>query len=132
MAEKCIFCSIVKGDVPCYKVYEDEEFIAFLDIRPLERGHTLVVPKKHFRWVWDIDDVEAYMCAVRNVANGLRRAMGTDFIASIILGNEVTHAHIHLIPDYKYAIDPKRFKKLSEGEMTEIVEKVKVAMGQGP
>ena len=58
--ENCIFCKIVSGEIPSYKVYEDNEFMAFLDVRPLNLGHTLVIPKKHYRWVWDVPNIGEY------------------------------------------------------------------------
>ena len=65
----CIFCKIVAGEIPSHKVYEDSDYLAFLDIRPLNPGHTLVVPKKHYRWVWDDPDIGKYYQAVGRVAN---------------------------------------------------------------
>jgi len=61
----CIFCKIVKGEIPAYKIYEDENFLAFLDINPQSPGHTQVIPKRHYRWVWDIPNVGAYFEVVK-------------------------------------------------------------------
>ncbi len=95
----CIFCKIVRGDIPAHKVYEDEKFLAFLDIRPLAPGHTLIIPKRHYRWVWDVPDIGAYFETVRTVAQALQRAFGPiDEVHARIVGEEVPHAHIWLYP----------------------------------
>lgn len=99
MNPDCIFCKIVAGQVPAEKVYEDEQFVAFLDIRPLSPGHTLVIPKEHHRWVWDVPQHETYFRIARDIAHAQRAAFGTDAIHSRIVGEEVPHAHIWVYPD---------------------------------
>ena len=126
----CIFCKIVKGEVPSYKVYEDENFFAFLDINPRNPGHTLVIPKKHYRWVWDVDDSCGYFETVKIVANALKKAMNTKYVVSGIAGKEVPHAHIHLIPRMKgdghgEFIDQNKFVKIPKEEMERIAAKIK-------
>jgi histidine triad (HIT) family protein len=95
---ECVFCKIVAGEIPSYKVYEDDNYLAFLDIRPLNPGHTLVIPKKHYRWVWDVPDIGAYYRVVGRAANALKRALATDWVVSLVLGEEVPHAHVWLVP----------------------------------
>lgn len=102
----CVFCKIVKGDLPCFKIYEDDNFIAFLDKFPRAPGHCQIIPKQHYRWVWDVPDIGAYMEAARKVANAQRKAFGTDMIVSNIIGDEVPHAHIWLIPN-RHSINEK-------------------------
>ena len=97
----CIFCKIVKGEIPAYKLYEDENFLAFLDINPQSPGHTQVIPKKHYRWVWDIPEVGTYFEVVRKIARAQQKAFDTDFILSKIVGDEVKHAHIWVFPNNK-------------------------------
>lgn len=130
--EECIFCKIVKGEIPSYKVYEDENFLAFLDINPLNPGHTLVIPKKHYRWVWDVENVGEYFEVVRKIAKKLQRAYKIDFVVSGIAGNDVGHAHTHVIPRFESDghggwLDPKQIKKMSPDEMKQIVDKLKNA-----
>jgi histidine triad (HIT) family protein len=96
--EDCIFCKIVAGEIPCYKVWEDENFLAFLDIHPVSAGHTLVIPKKHFRWVWDIENYSEYWEKVRQVARLLKEKLGAEWIQVSIMGIDIPHAHVHLIP----------------------------------
>ena len=96
--EDCIFCKIVSGEIPATKVYEDENFLAFLDIHPQSPGHAQVIPKQHYRWVWDVPNVGEYFEVVRKIANAQQKAFGTDWILSKIIGDEVEHAHIWVYP----------------------------------
>ncbi|OHA88625.1 MAG: hypothetical protein A3C70_03445 [Candidatus Zambryskibacteria bacterium RIFCSPHIGHO2_02_FULL_43_14] len=105
----CIFCKIVRGEIPAYKVYEEDDFLAFLDINPQSPGHTQVIPKKHFRWVWDIPDVGKYFEVVRKIAKAQQKAFNTDFILSKIIGDEVEHAHIWVFPNSGVSGDAKDF-----------------------
>ncbi len=98
--EECIFCKIIKGEIPCYKIAENEEFIAFLDIRPYTPGHTLVVPKKHFRWVYEIENVTGFWNFANTIVHQLNSTLNPDFVTLLTVGNEVEHAHLHLIPRY--------------------------------
>ena len=95
----CIFCKIVRSEIPAIKIYEDEDFLAFLDIHPQTPGHVQVIPKKHYRWVWDMPNVGAYFEVVRKIALAQRKAFGTDWILSRIVGDEVEHAHIWVFPE---------------------------------
>ena len=133
--EDCIFCKIVRGEIPCYKVYEDENILAFLDIRPLNPGHTLVIPKKHFRWVWDIKNIGEYYEVVKKTANALKKVYDTDKVFSLVFGEEVEHAHTWLIPRFDNdghgsAINLKNVKEISAGEMEKIAEKIRQELGQ--
>jgi len=95
--ENCIFCKIVKGDIPSYKVYEDDKFLAFLDIFPATEGYTLVIPKEHFRWVWDVTNIGEYFEVCQKVAKHLGEVAGSP-VYSMTLGEEVPHAHVRLFP----------------------------------
>ena len=126
----CIFCKIIKKEIPSYKVYEDENFFAFLDIRPLNPGHTLVIPKKHCRWVWDVENIGEYYKVVGKIANAIKKAFDIDYVVSLVFGEEVEHAHIWLVPRFENdghgaAIDLKNVKQLSEQEMKNSAEKIK-------
>lgn len=130
--EDCIFCKIVNGEIPAYKVYEDENFVAFLDINPQSAGHTQVIPKAHYRWVWDlpsqadtkigVPNISEYFEVARKVALAQRKAFGTDFILSKIIGDEVPHAHIWIFPNREADGNPKDFVKNAE--------KIKMAMAE--
>jgi len=104
----CIFCKIIAGEIPSSKVYEDEDFIAFLDIQPNNFGHTLLVPKKHFVNVYDTSEEVGSKIypLLTKISNAVKKATGCDGI-NIIQNNEadagqvVFHSHIHIIPRYK-------------------------------
>src|SRR5438477_2730939 len=116
----CVFCKIVKGEIPSHKVYEDKDFLAFLDINPQSPGHTQVIPKTHYRWVWDVPNVGEYFEVVRKIAKAQQKAFQTDFILSKIVGDEVEHAHIWVFPDPKIPGNPKDFSGNAEKIKREI------------
>lgn len=95
----CIFCKIVNKEIQGHIVYEDDNFLAFMDIRPLSPGHTLVIPKKHYRWVWDVPNTQEYFDIVKKIALAQRRAFHTDAISIKIVGEEIPHAHIWVFPN---------------------------------
>jgi len=107
--DTCIFCNIVRGEIPAHTVYEDRDFIAFLDINPVSPGHTLVIPKQHYRWVWDVPAAGAYFEVAKKIALAQKKAFTTDFIISKIIGEEVPHAHIWIYPDKNIVGDIKDF-----------------------
>ena len=95
----CIFCKIVAGEIPAHKVYEDDSFIALLDINPRVAGHVQVIPKEHHRWVWDVPNVGDYFEVARKVAKAQQKAFNTELIRSQVFGDEVFHAHIWVWPN---------------------------------
>ncbi len=112
--ENCIFCKIIKKEIPAEIVYEDKDFVAFLDINPQSPGHCQVIPKKHVRWVWDCENVGAYFETAKRIALAQRKAFDTEFILSRIVGDEVPHAHIWVFPNREIHGDPKDFKGNAE------------------
>ena len=128
--EDCIFCKIAKGEIPSYKVHEDSDFLAFLDVNPLNSGHTLIIPKKHYRWIWDIEDVGQYFEFTRKVAKALQKAINTEWVVCDAVGMMVKHAHIHLVPRFrgdghKEFLNSDAVKKLSKEEMENIAKRIK-------
>ncbi|MEJ0001633.1 MAG: HIT domain-containing protein [bacterium] len=97
--DNCIFCKIIKGEIPSYKVYEDSDFFAFLDIHPRGAGHVQVIPKTHHRYVWDVPNAGAYFEVVKKIALAQKKAFNTDMVRSQIYGEEVPHAHIWVWPE---------------------------------
>ena len=95
-----IFSKIVKGDIPCYKIAEDERFFAFLDINPVMKGHTLVIPKRETDYLFSLEDDELadMMVFAKKVAKAIEKAVPCKRIGVAVIGLEVPHAHIHLIP----------------------------------
>ena len=95
----CIFCKIAKGEVPAIKVYEDDQTLAFMDIHPRSPGHVQVIPKTHYRWMWDIPAIGPYFEIVQKIAKAQQGTFGTDMIICRIYGDEVPHAHTWLFPN---------------------------------
>src|SRR6185295_13833944 len=95
---ECIFCKIVRKEVPAHIVYEDGDFMAFLDIRPQTVGHTLVIPKEHYRWVWDVSNIGKYYEVVRKIAQAQQKAFNQPAILSKVMGDEIHHAHVWIFP----------------------------------
>jgi histidine triad (HIT) family protein len=95
-----IFTRIIRGEIPCYKVAEDDRFIAFLDIKPLKAGHTLVVPKQEVDYIFDLDDrtLADLTLFSKRVADGIKKVVDCKRIGMAVIGLEVPHAHVHLIP----------------------------------
>ena len=97
--QDCIFCKIVRSELPSHKVYEDENYLAFLDIHPQAPGHTLIIPKTHYRWVWDIPNIGPYFEVVKKIAKAMQQTFGSiEEIHSRVIGEEVPHAHVWLYP----------------------------------
>ncbi|MEI7490097.1 MAG: HIT family protein [Bacteroidota bacterium] len=95
-----IFTRIVNGEIPCYKIAEDENFLAFLDVNPLQEGHTLVIPKKEINYIFDVDDElnAGLWNFAKKVAKAIEKVVQCQRIGITVIGLEVPHAHIHLIP----------------------------------
>ena len=123
-----IFTRIVRGEIPCYKVAEDENYLAFLDINPLTRGHSLVIPKIEVDYIFDLDDANfaGIHLFAKKVALAINKSVPCKKVGIAVVGLEVPHAHIHLIPlnaisDLNFA-NPKL--KFSPEEFTEIASKI--------
>lgn len=107
--QSCIFCKIVSKEIPAHTVYEDKDFLAFLDINPQSPGHTQVIPKEHYRWVWDLPNIGKYFEVAQKIAKAQQKAFNTEWILSKIIGDEVPHAHIWVFPNNKVDGDKKDF-----------------------
>ena len=97
-SNSCIFCKIIAREIPAHIIYEDDSFLAFLDIRPLSPGHALIIPKDHYRWVWDVPNIGHYFEVVQKIAKAQQKAFGYDKVLSKIVGEEVEHAHVWVYP----------------------------------
>lgn len=126
-----IFTKIIKGEIPCYKIAEDDRFIAFLDVFPIKKGHTLVVPKVQIDYLFDLDDslLSDLMLFAKKVAQKMERAISCERIGVAVIGLEVPHAHVHLVPlDTVGDIDFGQPKlQLSNEEMAEIADSIRVS-----
>lgn len=119
----CVFCKIVKGEIPCYKVYKDDLFLGFLDIFPLSKGNAILIPKKHYRWVNDVPEFGAYWEAARKISRAMEKKLGATSISYLTFGEEVPHAHIRIIPRYSaddMYLTLKKPEKYTSEEMIEI------------
>jgi len=123
-----IFLRIVKGEIPCYKIAEDERFFAFMDINPVAKGHTLVIPKREVDYIFALDDKEIadMMVFAKKVAKAIEKAVPCKRIGVAVIGLEVPHAHIHLIPinqegdmDFK-----KEHVHMNEAEFLEVQKRI--------
>ncbi len=123
--DTCIFCKIIRGEIPSYKVYEDNLFFGFLDIFPLSKGNTLLIPKKHYRWVNDVDEFGNYWEAARTISRLIEKRLGASSISYLTYGEEVPHAHIRIIPRYSNEdnyLTLREPQKYTKAEMEEVVK----------
>lgn len=122
----CIFCKIVDGSLPSHKIYEDDLFMAFLDICPRVKGHALVIPKKHYRYVYDVPEFGKYWETARDVGFKIQKSLNSKYLTFLTIGNEVLHAHIHILPqatdglegfgfDQGLSLDQKDLEKIADG-----------------
>ncbi len=123
-----IFTRIVKGEIPAYKVAEDESYLAFLDISPVAKGHTLVIPKKEVDYLFDLDDqlYAGLQLFAKKVATGLKKAVPCKKVGVLVLGLEVPHAHIHLIPmqDETDVLNFHKKLEMSKEEFKDLSQKI--------
>jgi len=126
-----IFSKIAAGEIPSYKCAESEKFYAFLDINPLQKGHTLVIPRREVDYIFDMEDYEIadFEVFAKRVAKAVRKAFPCKKVAQVVLGLEVPHAHIHLIPmneekDVNFAGE---HLKLSDSEFADIASRIREA-----
>lgn len=127
-----IFTKIVQGEIPCYKIAENEHYFSFLDINPVAEGHTLVIPKKEIDYIFDVDDeqLKGLIQFSKTIALGIDKALGTIRTGIVVEGMEVPHAHIHLIPIYfeGQPISLGRKTEITKERMREIAEMINKAI----
>lgn len=123
-----LFSKIAAGEIPSYKCAESEDFYAFLDINPLRKGHTLVIPRREVDYLFDMEDEElaAFQLFAKRVATAIRRAFPCKKVAQIVLGLEVPHAHIHLVPiDTEGDVDFRHKHTFEAAEMQAVADKIR-------
>ena len=128
----CIFCLIVSGKIPCYKVFENEIFLGFLDISPVVEGHTLVIPKKHYRWVHEVEEFGKFWEVAQKVAKAQIKSLNTLTVVFATAGFQVPHAHIHVMPmppkqkgEYLPGVESARRLKMSTEQLEIMASKLK-------
>ena len=132
--EDCIFCKIIKGEIPSDKVYEDEDTLAFLDINPTSEGHTLVIPKKHFVNFEDIpeNELQKVILIVKKIGKALKDGLGVESYNVCenndpAAGQEIPHIHFHLVPRYENdGLKPWPQASYPEGRAEEVLKKIKI------
>lgn len=132
----CIFCKIITGDIPAEKVYEDDTTLAFLDIKPINPGHTLIIPKEHHENLFDIpnETAEKIIVTVKKIAEGIKTGLGIENINigmnnGSIAGQMVFHAHMHVMPRHENdGYEMWHGKEYESGEASDIANKIKNAL----
>ncbi|HTH93546.1 MAG TPA: HIT family protein [Candidatus Paceibacterota bacterium] len=121
-----IFGKIIRKEIPATVVYEDEQFLAFMDINPLAKGHTLLIPKEQYAWMQDAPDevVSAVFLKAKELILVLKKTLECDYVQLMVVGNEVPHFHIHLIPRMHGEDIHGPHVKYEEGEMQSIAQKI--------
>lgn len=123
--ENCVFCKIVKKELPCYKIYEDGLFLGFLDIHPRTVGHSLLLPKKHYQWVYDVPEFDQYWLVVLKITKAMQKALMPTFITYVTHGLEVAHAHIHILPRKNETEFVPQPISISKEEMEKVARKIR-------
>ena len=125
--DDCIFCKIVKREIPCVKIYEDKNFMAFLDVKPVSDGHLLVIPKKHYIWMQDVDDktISEIFKLTKKIMLAIKKGLKCDFVQMGVVGNEIPHFHIHLMPRH-YGDNFRNFptKEYNKKEEKKIIQRI--------
>ena len=128
-----LFTRIIKGEIPCYKVAEDDRYCAFLNINPLKKGHTLVVPKQETDYIFDLSDesLAGLILFSKKVAKGIKSAYPCNRVGVAVIGLEISHAHIHLVPmdsmgdmnfkNKKLKFTPEEFKKIAKNISEKVI-----------
>lgn len=125
--EDCIFCKIVKKEIPSYPVYEDDDFMAFMDVFPRVKGHVLVIPKEHYRWVYDVPEFTKFWEVAKRVGLKVQEIVNAKFVSFVTVGEAVPHAHIHILPQKGGEIEGISFKsviQMSHEEIGELAGKI--------
>lgn len=125
--QSCIFCKIIKKEIPCNKIFENKNFLVFLDIKPVDHGHLLIIPKKHVVWMQEADDktIGDIFKLTKKMMLALKKGLKCDYVHVGVIGNEVPHFHIHLIPRYfKDGFNPLPRKEFADLEAQKVLKKI--------
>jgi histidine triad (HIT) family protein len=125
--ENCIFCKIINNEILCEKIYENNDFLSFMDIEPVSHGHILVIPKKHIVWMQEADDkiISEIFKLTKRLMYAIKKGIECDYVQIAISGKDIPHFHIHLIPRYlDDGLSNWPTKKYGEGEMKNTAKKI--------
>ncbi len=127
MEENCVFCKIIKGEIPATKVYEDEHFLGIMDISPINKGHVQLIPKNHYRWTWDVPNFGEYWEVAKKIALGQIKGLGAKMVEFLTHGMQVEHAHIWIVPIYDTEVFIKSENRLifTKDELQNLATKIK-------
>lgn len=126
--KNCIFCKIIKKEIPAEIVFENKDVLAFLDITPVKEGHTLIIPKKHFRWLDEMPEKESVktFLVAKKIMTILKKTFSADYVVLSVVGKDVPHVHFHAIPRHKNDKPKKEgLGKYKNGETKEVAKKIK-------
>lgn len=125
--DNCIFCKIIKGEISSHKVFEDEDCFIFLDINPVTLGHTLLIPKEHYKWMQETPDEILNHCFLqaKNLMNKMKDKLKADYIQLSVVGTDVPHFHIHLIPKMYNENTNLTFTDISKKDFEKVLELLK-------
>lgn len=124
----CLFCKIIAGEIPCHKVWKDENHLAFLDINPIREGHTLVIPKVHAPYLFDLDDAgyQSLLAASKSIAARLKEVFRVPRIGMAVEGFGVDHVHVHLLPiTDAHQMNPEHAKPADHTELAQLAERIR-------
>lgn len=125
---KDIFCKIVSGEIPAYKIYEDSQFLAFLDVNPIQLGHTLLIPKEHCEYIFDMPELQysALLSKAKELAPAIQEATGSRRVGIAVEGFGVPHVHVHLVPISEVnGLDPNKQHSETQEKLTEMAKNIK-------
>lgn len=129
--DNCIFCKIINKEIPAPIVYEDENFLVFLDINPLSKGHSLLIPKEHYVWMNETPDelISKIFMMTKKIMNAMIKGIPSDFVQIQVIGKDVPHFHVHIIPrNMSDDLSKKQPINYKENEENEIISRIKNAL----
>ena len=121
---ECVFCQIVTKKTSAYVVYEDIDTIAFLDKFPQSKGHIQLIPRKHYRWIYDIEDIGNFFTTAQNIIHAIIPILGADHVTLGTFGNQIAHAHLWIVPQYRHSL------KIAEGQGIQATHMTMTALAQ--
>jgi histidine triad (HIT) family protein len=131
MEQDCIFCKIINKEIDCHQVYEDDKFLAFLDVQPVSYGHILIIPKEHLVWMYDADDktISEIFVLTKKLMISMKKGMQCNYVQVWVSGEEIPHFHIHLLPRYSDDGLPSPARKTyTNGQQEDLVKKLTEAL----